>query len=400
MQASCPNSCSGHGICDSNDQCQCYREGKVLNEEGNYDGADLFNQFTGADCSLMACPRGTSWNVVVASSGVDAHMKSVECSDAGTCKSDTGMCECYPGFDGSACQRTTCPNDCNGHGVCQSNEDFAEDYARAMAKSINLKQRMPRCADGSSDYAQCLRNIEHLDDYYQTYMVTYENAWDSGLQYGCKCDSGFSGADCSERDCPTSFDPLDSSCSEAINTDPTSFTETYMTLTQTNIEQESTAPALWKNLPIPFPSDVGLDVTTLDATFALGDLLPIYLSYFGQSSIFYAPKEFKSGSTHFSDMARRCTSFYIAPDMDTVSDVQGSISDPGANSAWTIAPISADSWMCNYMWDSTMTKTPYCAGRWTSLECSGRGLCDRAAGTCACSAGYTGNDCSAVSELG
>jgi len=65
VQASCPNSCSGHGICDSNDQCQCYREGKVLNEEGNYDGADLFNQFTGADCSLMACPRGTSRNLQI-----------------------------------------------------------------------------------------------------------------------------------------------------------------------------------------------------------------------------------------------------------------------------------------------------------------------------------------------
>jgi hypothetical protein len=283
-----------------------------------------------------------------------------------------------------------------------------------MAESINKKQRMPRCPADAVDYSGCSRAIEHDDDYYKTYMVSYENAWDSGLQYGCRCDSGFSGADCSERECPTSFDPLDSSCLEDLQTSGTAydgsnwvssaenveFEETTLSLTKTNIENTANSPALWKDLPIAVPDSNGLDLTNIKNP--IGESLSTYLDYFGQTSIFYAPKEFKSGTTHFSDMARRCTSFYISPgglDAGAQAAMALETGDP-AQKAWGIAPVSADSWMCNYMWDSTMTKTPYCAGRWTSLECSDRGICDKTTGTCTCSAGYTGNDCSEVSALG
>merc|ERR1712146_99272 len=32
---------------------------------------------------------------------------------------------------------------------------------------------------------------------------------DSNMQYGCLCDVGFRGVDCSEVECPTSYDPMD-----------------------------------------------------------------------------------------------------------------------------------------------------------------------------------------------
>lgn len=50
------------------------------------------------------------------------HVDDVECSDAGLCDRDTGECRCFDGYDGSACQRSACPNDCSGHGQCRSNE--------------------------------------------------------------------------------------------------------------------------------------------------------------------------------------------------------------------------------------------------------------------------------------
>ena len=50
------------------------------------------------------------------------HVDDVECSDAGICDRDTGACTCFDGYDGSACQRSACPNDCSGHGQCRSNE--------------------------------------------------------------------------------------------------------------------------------------------------------------------------------------------------------------------------------------------------------------------------------------
>lgn len=98
---------------------------------------------------------------------ISSHIDDVECSDAGECDRDTGKCVCLPGYEGSACQRTSCVNDCNGHGICQSNLRFARDYG-----------------------------------------ARYKGAWDSGNQTGCKCDSGYRGPSCALQECPSSSDPL------------------------------------------------------------------------------------------------------------------------------------------------------------------------------------------------
>jgi len=210
--AICPNSCSGHGTCNNLDVCTCYEEGKPLYFGWAYDPVagndytystkqlsetaktigdlqhEVFSaetlvkaQFTGADCSEWTCPRGMSWsqmdttlgqlNAVYVGSAEKTvwmtHEDNVECSDAGMCDRGTGSCQCFPGYTGSACQRTECPNDCNGHGICQSNIRFAADAG-----------------------------------------ARYIGAWDAGMQYGCLCDSGFRGPDCSLKECPSSDDPL------------------------------------------------------------------------------------------------------------------------------------------------------------------------------------------------
>lgn len=220
-QASCPNSCSGHGSCDSYDRCVCDSEGKTTYFGYFYDTAKGYDriqndaassgvdyssgtgrralaknafvqaQYTGADCSLKTCSRGVSWthphakpgsakaglnaaSVDMAGDGEGAvlHADFAECSDQGLCDRSTGECDCFPGYEGAACQRTVCENNCNGHGQCVNNV--------ALSK------------DGSTD----------------TWNVEYKQAWDSGLHMGCRCDVGYRGPDCSQKECPSTADPL------------------------------------------------------------------------------------------------------------------------------------------------------------------------------------------------
>jgi len=169
------------------DHCTCYAEST---KEGS---AKLWR---GADCSLMTCPRGTSWNQVKAGSNFE-HTPNVECSDGGTCDTSTGECACFAGYEGSACQRTSCPNDCSGHGTCRSNQDFGVDFSEAVWAEQTEQSLTAKVSPAIPP------------SYYDYFLVTYDNAWDAGMQYGCLCDIGFRGVDCSEVECPTAYDPMD-----------------------------------------------------------------------------------------------------------------------------------------------------------------------------------------------
>lgn len=202
--ASCPNSCSGHGTCDTYDQCTCFSESV---EDGV---ASTDDEWTGADCSLRTCPRGISW---VSPDGTCDHTSERECSDQGVCDRSTGLCTCFDGYTGSACQRTECPNDCSGHGTCRSNEDFAYDWAVSKSNEI----------DGTSN---------DINSFEGTYLATYSSAWDSGLHYGCLCDAGYRGADCSQIECPSTTDPMDDKCVDSVvDTDVDDFQLQYQVAT-------------------------------------------------------------------------------------------------------------------------------------------------------------------------
>jgi len=97
----------------------------------------------------------------------NAHQE-IECSGRGSCDGATGRCGCFDGFSGEACQRTVCPNDCSGNGVCQDLRRFASD----------------------------------------TGSHTYDVAYDANKQMGCQCDAGFRGPDCSMIECPSGDDPM------------------------------------------------------------------------------------------------------------------------------------------------------------------------------------------------
>jgi len=95
-----------------------------------------------------------------------------ECSSKGYCDRITGKCQCYLGYEGSSCQRASCPMDsnsniCSGHGICRSVSQLAD-------------------IDNGNIYL----------------------LWDQHMTMGCLCDSGYSGPSCNLRDCKFGFDPI------------------------------------------------------------------------------------------------------------------------------------------------------------------------------------------------
>lgn len=162
----CPGDppCSGRGVCDpATFRCTC--------EEG----------FTGGDCSQRTCPTGLAWFGYPSQDHV-AHDLVTECSNMGVCVRTVGECHCNNGFFGAACEYMghcagagTDQLPCSGHGTCLS------------MRELGLQQTPP-----------------------VGYGTDPNNAatWDADRVFGCYCDEGWEGYDCSLRTCPTGEDPL------------------------------------------------------------------------------------------------------------------------------------------------------------------------------------------------
>ena len=156
----CSNLCSGHGSCEKNNQCKCFTG---LNGEP---------EWVGGDCSQRACPYDFAWVGEVV--GANNLHPWTECSNKGICNRETGMCECFYGYDGIACQRTSCPENCNYRGACWPEKVLADRAGRV-----------------------------------------YDLPWDAKKQVGCVCDYGFRGPACELQECPSGPDPLNGFGNEA-----------------------------------------------------------------------------------------------------------------------------------------------------------------------------------------
>jgi hypothetical protein len=159
----CENHCSNHGTCEVNMNCKCFT------------GLDGQPEWTGPDCSLRTCPKDISWiGDVVASNNLHP---VEECSNKGLCDRSTGTCNCFTGYDGIACQRTVCPNNCNDRGSCWPEKLLA----------------------GKADRV-------------------YQLPWDAMKHVGCFCDKGYRGPACEFQECPSGADPLNGYGNEAGET--------------------------------------------------------------------------------------------------------------------------------------------------------------------------------------
>lgn len=161
-RSQCQDNCNQHGICTTHSTCSC------------------FAGYEGSDCSIKMCPTGPRY-ADVASSEDKAHAFA-QCSGQGTCDTSTGLCTCFPGYTGYNCQKPSCPNNCGNHGVCISLREAARTY----------------------------------DGWTLNHTTTY-TLWDADVSFGCQCDPGWSGHDCTIKSCDKGLDPrLSGSASETV----------------------------------------------------------------------------------------------------------------------------------------------------------------------------------------
>jgi len=199
----CPNACSGHGTCTTYSMCDCqrnyygndcsqqgcpYGKAHVDTPKGDLNGdSQVSNPDTTVIQNNNQYPHGTTEKYpAMMNSDLQVLQNTahyyMECSNKGTCDTSSGTCTCYDGYEGAACQRASCPgypqNTCSGHGVCRSISQLAWD----------------------------------------SYQNVYE-LWDRDATMGCSCDAGYSGPDCSDRDCDYGVDPqyFDDVSTEKLN---------------------------------------------------------------------------------------------------------------------------------------------------------------------------------------
>ena len=168
VYSACDNHCSGHGTCNTDDVCTCY------------DNWGIGQAHDSGDCSERVCPYELAWVDDPNKNG--KFHKYAECSGRGLCDRATGECQCFDGYEGKGCARTTCPNDCSGHGTCEYIDDMS--FGATW-----------------TDYSV---------QGFHTDSKTFEfSSWDAGKTRGCVCDATYGDIDCSKRMCPYGNDILD-----------------------------------------------------------------------------------------------------------------------------------------------------------------------------------------------
>jgi len=331
--------------------------------------------FTGADCTLRSCPTGVAF-FDMAEIDDTAHLQTT-CSGRGQCDYKTGECVCATGYVGIACERTKCKNDCSRRGTCVS---------------------MRHLADST-------RNHESLQYSYQL--------WDADKLYGCDCDLGYAGYDCSLRVCPFGDDPLTLSenddeiqllrCTASASNGH--FVLYFDGKASSAISASASAMTLKHALQtIPLIVDIQVSYTTgstlcrddgmdnivyITFTHNPGPLPPLVAETFGMdpesvveiaASTSFGMLTDHNGENHFSVKGNKeneeCSNRGICDQTTGSCDCFNTNGDQYAGND------------CSEVVTSPITTCP------GDPICSDRGVCDASTKRCICEDGHTGGDCS------
>ena len=101
------------------------------------------------------------------------------------------------GYEGTACVRASCPNECSGHGTCESIKELAEQKSyNTNAHDVPTTTPVGSAPDNHHNFDLAIEESYAYD------------LWDQDKTLGCKCDPVYYGADCSLKKCKYGVDPL------------------------------------------------------------------------------------------------------------------------------------------------------------------------------------------------
>lgn len=312
----CDGTCSGHGACDAaTGYCRC------------------FAGYIGTSCKQMSCPEGIAWADYATETDVAHDM--AECSNMGLCDRTTGVCKCATGFEGVACERMACPSCTNG-----------------------------RCVS--------MREAAAIQDNTNFFVATTYTVWDADKIYGCQCDNGFFGYDCSLRECPKGDDPMTTTsivnevqqlsclCNGCTGT----FALTFRRRTTVNILPTATA------------------ATLKDALEKLDNIHGVTITISG-------------GSATLCDADGATTSITFTHNPGDLPTLQLQNRLTGGTPAPVLTITSAPA---SGLYDAP---SPAVDGTREEVFCSNRGTCDHSLGVCSCSVGFSSsNGAGAIGSLG
>lgn len=109
----------------------------------------------------------------------------------------------------------TCPNGCSGHGTCETVAEIAQDFGdRRNGPGHRYQDLSSNCPASSNWPRTCALSsatkmtVSAKNDNTQGYSGHIYNEWDNDKIQICKCDLGYKGSDCSQREAPKGDDPL------------------------------------------------------------------------------------------------------------------------------------------------------------------------------------------------
>jgi len=312
----------------------------------------------------------------------EAHFYT-ECSNKGLCDRDSGECVCFEGYTGSSCQRTTCPNDCSGHGVCRTVQEIAEkgyNYRRTDNHGGDVEwEGVTPASSGTNNY----------------------RLWDMDKAQSCWCDPGYSGPDCSRRECPRGDDPLTHRKKECGGSDcvkeiqkvtMTAGTGTYADVFV--IKYKDWTGKQWVTDKFAIGTGSGADCQGNTATQR-------------ETIIANALKGIPNGVIEDIKVTITATSTTVNTYTIEFTDNSGNVdalefvNTDAMNLEWGAALLGSCASAARTAKDITVTypTTGAVTGNEEESTCSNRGVCDYETGICKCFKGYYNDDCSTQNAL-